>query len=676
MKQETLKKMNKKFQGSLVVAMIIAMSLSLFSFGFAPLVMATAQSTLTADEIVANVPASTIPAVTFAGGVDEVKAVQTLTVVSLPADAETITIGTCVVSFADGAGTGDNSGAINEVDCTDDAATLNNYTTVNPGVALTAAEMAALLRSLTNVSDTDHGALTVGGATVVATFTTTGAEVTASNIAFTDGTTGKITNVAITAVVEDVAVDTITIADALVADAVDHSVEIDGLGAIDLGIAALTAAEVADAIVTGITGAGGYGAKDYTVGVVGADITFTQKVAGTAGNGALTIDDDTYNTIAQEVTFTPASVTIAETFNVVIGGTTYSFEATSNTVQSVVEGLQPLIDANAAVTCTEDDLKVTCVADVPGTEFTYSVSVTEAPSSGGIITPTPLPPVVTAINVPLIVSTGQSGTMMLTFEDASSIKIEVPKGAVSGVTTFNVAMTMAISGEMPASSTVAILVGNKIFNISARDSKNNIVKNFSSDLKVTVFLPELTSNTSGLGVYWLNEVSGLWTLVAGADFSTMGFVTFDIGHLTKFAVINTINTPGIISTLGESGISVEEPTLIGSKIYADGTLVRTPDKRIYVVIGGKLQHVTTLQELIQYVGKKILNVGYGNISGYEKIVPAAKKYADGSLIRATNKKIYVIMNGKKQQIMNLVELRVKHANKPIHNVSDNVVDQY
>ena len=88
---------------------------------------------------------------------------------------------------ATSAGTGDNSGATNDVDCTG-GATINNYTLANPGVALTAAQIADLLDTLSNVTDATHGALTVGAGAATTTVFTEGTAV-AGDITFTDGTT-------------------------------------------------------------------------------------------------------------------------------------------------------------------------------------------------------------------------------------------------------------------------------------------------------------------------------------------------------------------------------------------------------------------------------------------------------------------------------------------------------
>ncbi|MFA5053814.1 MAG: hypothetical protein WC565_07135 [Parcubacteria group bacterium] len=98
--------------------------------------------------------------------------------------------------------------------------------------------------------------------------------------------TGGVTATAATA--------TMTVTDPLPANATDKLVNIDGLGAIDLGNTALSSAEIAAAIRAGITGAGGYGAKNYTVNGSGANIVFTRKATGAAGNGALTVTDGLY----------------------------------------------------------------------------------------------------------------------------------------------------------------------------------------------------------------------------------------------------------------------------------------------------------------------------------------------------------------------------------------------
>jgi hypothetical protein len=97
--------------------------------------------------------------------------------------------------------------------------------------------------------------------------------------------------------------------------------------------------------------------------------------------------------------------------------------------------------------------------------------------------------------------------------------------------------------------------------------------------------------------------------------------------------------------------------VLGEKKYADGTLLRGTGNRIYVVINGKLLYVTSLKELAKYKGP-ILKVDDSTIASFGKAVLGAKKYADGTLLRGKGDvKIYVIKDGKKVHIKSLAELR-------------------
>jgi hypothetical protein len=92
--------------------------------------------------------------------------------------------------------------------------------------------------------------------------------------------------------------------------------------------------------------------------------------------------------------------------------------------------------------------------------------------------------------------------------------------------------------------------------------------------------------------------------------------------------------------------------------YADGTLLRGVNKKIYVVVDGRLQYIATLAELARHRGR-ILNISDDVISSYaKKAVLGAKVYADGTILRVKGDvKIYVMKDGKKVHIKNLAELR-------------------
>ena len=89
--------------------------------------------------------------------------------------------------------------------------------------------------------------------------------------------------------------------------------------------------------------------------------------------------------------------------------------------------------------------------------------------------------------------------------------------------------------------------------------------------------------------------------------------------------------------------------VLGVKVYANGTLLKGGNNRIYVVIDNKLQYISSLRELIKYRGP-ILKVSDEVIASF--------LYTDGTLIRAKgDNKIYVIKDGKKVHIKSLAELR-------------------
>ena len=56
-------------------------------------------------------------------------------------------------------------------------------------------------------------------------------------------------------------------------------------------------------------------------------------------------------------------------------------------------------------------------------------------------------------------------------------------------------------------------------------------------------------------------------------------------------------------------------------------------------------------------------------------VLGTKTYANGSLLRAVDKKVYVIVNGAKVHIKSLEDLK-KYAGRKIYDVSDSVLNQY
>jgi S-layer homology domain len=121
----------------------------------------------------------------FADANIAVTATRTVTVGAVPADNETVIIGSCTVTFDAVAGA-----TTDDTNCTG-GATIDLDTGAGD-VARTAAQLSAVLDTLTNVTDPVQGALTLSAGGAATTLFTAGSAITGS-IVFTDGTSGDVT---------------------------------------------------------------------------------------------------------------------------------------------------------------------------------------------------------------------------------------------------------------------------------------------------------------------------------------------------------------------------------------------------------------------------------------------------------------------------------------------------
>ena len=118
---------------------------------------------------------------------------------------------------------------------------------------------------------------------------------------------------------------------------------------------------------------------------------------------------------------------------------------------------------------------------------------------------------------------------------------------------------------------------------------------------------------------------------------------------------------------------------MGKVIYADGTLLRAPNMRIYVIVNGKLRYIPTLKELFKYAGQEIIDVSQDVIDSFEMetgVVLGDTRYKDGTLLRGPDMRIYVLVNGKLKYVSSLAELFKKYRGQEIINVTDAVLDMY
>ncbi|MEJ0053595.1 MAG: peptidoglycan-binding domain-containing protein [bacterium] len=355
--------------------------------------LAAVTPTLTAQETVANTETASIPAIALTGGTVAIAATSTLTAV---AKANLANNDYFILSHTGVAATAvcfyfDVDNSLSSDAGTAQACKDANGVAGGIEIAVSAATDAASVAALINTAINGvTSALTItssnsGGGILVLTNDTAGA---AGNIAVNSGywaegvTNAGFTLTALAGGANAIpATTTVVIPAGLPANAGDHSVTVDGV-VINLGTSVLTANQVAAALAaatyTGGTSYGSTGAYVVT-NPSAANLTFTRA---NGANGSIVLGDSNYGTTAQVVTFTPGSVIRAK-YTVTINDTDYSYSSgTDVTAQQVVEALNGQLASNTDVTCTEDDVMVTCTAAVAGTAFTYSTDVEVGAGAG------------------------------------------------------------------------------------------------------------------------------------------------------------------------------------------------------------------------------------------------------------------------------------------------------
>lgn len=176
------------------------------------------------------------------------------------------------------------------------------------------------------------------------------------------------------------------------------------------------------------------------------------------------------------MTFTPTSPTIGETLSGSIDGNIYNYTITSTiTVAEAVTAFAPIIDADSAVTCTDQTTHVECTADTAGTAFTFGANVVDitAPIISEV---TPVTPSFTNDNTPdYTFTTSEAGTI----------------GFAGGCTSMT---TSASSGSNMITFSM-LTDGTYDCAITVTDSENNV----SNTLTGTTFTVDATAPTVTIG---------------------------------------------------------------------------------------------------------------------------------------------------------------------------------
>jgi phage tail sheath gpL-like len=90
-------------------------------------------------------------------------------------------------------------------------------------------------------------------------------------------------------------------------------------------------------------------------------------------------ESDPVAATAQVVDFEPTEANAANiVYKITINAKEYTYTTTgSDSVATIVSNLQTTVNADSVVTCTNQNTKLTCNANVAGTPFTYATSVIE-----------------------------------------------------------------------------------------------------------------------------------------------------------------------------------------------------------------------------------------------------------------------------------------------------------
>lgn len=173
--------------------------------------------------------------------------------------------------------------------------------------------------------------------------------------------------------------------------------------------------------------------------------------------------------------------------------------------------------------------------------FGFSVVLSKYGSNASFLGTT-VTPSVTAVNVPLEVSSSQEGTVNKTFNNGSIVNINVPKGSVASQTTFDVKLGVLNYSKPKMVDAGINLVGDNIYTISAKDIGGSDISSFSQDLVFEFIIPDMPMDVDSLSIYYFNN-QNKWIKISNSRFDYASKkVWFSANHLTDFAILENNET--------------------------------------------------------------------------------------------------------------------------------------
>jgi len=115
-----------------------------------------------------------------------------------------------------------------------------------------------------------------------------------------------------------------------------------------------------------------------------------------------------------------------------------------------------------------------------------------------------------------------------------------------------------------------------------------------------------------------------------------------------------------------------EIKVLGAKYYPDYSLLRKSDKKIFIIEGRFKKRILNLQELKKYRSQVILDVSIQDFSQYQEC-----PYLSGELVRVKGQtRIYYLEKEGRRAIRGLSELRSGFAGKAIRSISKEELKVY
>ncbi len=328
------------------------------------------------------------------------------------------------------------------------------------------------------------------------------------------------------------------------------------------------------------------------------------------------------------------------------------------------------------------------VRDVPGNQvtinFTMNISYGGGGGGGG---GGPSDPTVTALNVPLTINPEQRGILIMNFDNGCTLRLEVPQYSITERTTFN-AVLEELGNRTPVADHQASLICG-VANVTAVGTVSRVVPNsFLNALTLTLTMSPALSDKTNAGLYKANDELQEWNLRSDASFepSISSVTLISSEKLGRYAAFRVVNLPLIMKYTGE--VEGDNGQVLGATLYPAGTLLRTPDHKVYVVTDeGCLKHIKTLAELRKYYSnREIIDISYEEfalqtVCGVTPVIPnqcipEKAGYGDGELIRCSDRKIYLIKCGKKKHVKSRADQVKYFFGVKINNVSDCLVSAY